>query len=329
MRTCIYCLEDKDESLFQGAEHVILKSFGTFDGQTPTLNCVCDDCNQTLGREVDIAFARDSVEGDLRFSIAGKDAKDYKHLGVRTITKRTVLDHPELEGAHTLLAAGTRLPYPAPQVGILGRDGKRTWYTLDALPHRNDLDTSSIDFDSPRLYLVVGCPSAEAKVAMHEAGWEFVPKGDFVDTSGNSVIHLRQEYVLDGIRGRAVAKAAFNYMAFTQGEEVALSVAFDAARTFIRYGNGKLVNYVQVQREPILGNELGTASRFLGHVLAIRASEEEPGVWVQASFYNQVHYAIRLATNPRALREIKPVGHFFNVPARSVHELALMRIPSD
>ena len=54
---CIYCLEDKQPAEFD-AEHVLNQAFGTYGGDTPTLHCVCQDCNKALGDAVDLPLAR-------------------------------------------------------------------------------------------------------------------------------------------------------------------------------------------------------------------------------------------------------------------------------
>ncbi len=43
-KICIYCRQT-DPDRFRGVEHVIPQGFGRFGSETPTLDCVCDDCN--------------------------------------------------------------------------------------------------------------------------------------------------------------------------------------------------------------------------------------------------------------------------------------------
>ena len=44
------------------------QSFGTFGSDTPTLGCVCDDCNSYFGRELDQLLARETLEGISRYT---------------------------------------------------------------------------------------------------------------------------------------------------------------------------------------------------------------------------------------------------------------------
>lgn len=66
MKICIYCKTINQEK-FKGVEHVMPQSFGTFGSETPKLNCVCDECNNYFGRELDQALARDTLEGITRY----------------------------------------------------------------------------------------------------------------------------------------------------------------------------------------------------------------------------------------------------------------------
>src|ERR1700674_3694666 len=64
---CIYCPQT-DTDRFRGVEHVIPQGFGRFGSETPTLDCVCDDCNAYFGRELDQLLTRDTYEGISRYS---------------------------------------------------------------------------------------------------------------------------------------------------------------------------------------------------------------------------------------------------------------------
>jgi hypothetical protein len=81
MKKCIYCGQT-DQSQFMGVEHLIPQSFGKFGSATPTLDCVCDPCNNFFGRELDQAFARDSWEGITRYKkgLKSRERRSLKRL---------------------------------------------------------------------------------------------------------------------------------------------------------------------------------------------------------------------------------------------------------
>ncbi len=82
-KTCIYCPQT-DRSRFRGVEHVIPQAFGRFGSETPTLDCVCDDCNAYFGRELDQLLARETYEGISRYSRGqfSRDARPQKRVSL-------------------------------------------------------------------------------------------------------------------------------------------------------------------------------------------------------------------------------------------------------
>jgi hypothetical protein len=84
MRTCIYCKRDNSATTFEGVEHVIPEAFGTFGSETPTLDCVCDECNRDFGMTIDIYLARETVEGVVRYrkGISSSEVRPQKHLKI-------------------------------------------------------------------------------------------------------------------------------------------------------------------------------------------------------------------------------------------------------
>lgn len=79
----IYCNQD-DPVKFRGVEHVIPQAFGTFGPDTPTLECVSDDCNSFFGRNLDQYLARETVEGVIRYrrGIFSSEVRPQKHLKI-------------------------------------------------------------------------------------------------------------------------------------------------------------------------------------------------------------------------------------------------------
>jgi HNH endonuclease len=78
-KRCIYCLQERDESVFN-VDHVVPRACGLFEGNL-TLDCVCVDCNSYFGRTIEFTYARDSLEAFLRLIHGTKPARE----GGRTI----------------------------------------------------------------------------------------------------------------------------------------------------------------------------------------------------------------------------------------------------
>ena len=91
---CIYCLEEKTATSFTKTEHVIPQSFGVYRDNFTLNNIVCDTCNQFFGDQLELALARDTIEGIQRFEHSLKDKKDFKPFGKES---RLVIQLPEGE----------------------------------------------------------------------------------------------------------------------------------------------------------------------------------------------------------------------------------------
>lgn len=125
-RKCIYCQRDESAAKFDGVEHVIPQAFGSFSSETPTLKCVCDECNGGFGETLDIYLARETVEGVVRYKngIFSSEVRPQKHLH---ITLDEGKETGQFAGMKVAIdgTAGKLMP-PLAQFQILNRQRGRT-----------------------------------------------------------------------------------------------------------------------------------------------------------------------------------------------------------
>jgi hypothetical protein len=91
---------------------------------------------------------------------------------------------------------------------------------------------------------------------------------------------------IDDIVWRAVAKIAFNYLAYLQGQEFALHPAFDVIRRFIRYGERPDYPLIQVADEAILADEPIEGERRLGNLVTTNIAMDGVSICAQVSLLN-------------------------------------------
>src|SRR5580704_523407 len=77
MSICIYC---QCVGARFAKEHVVPYAFGRFKNNL-TLECVCGKCNAALGKELDLALTRDSVEALQRILYGLKSKSRGRRLG--------------------------------------------------------------------------------------------------------------------------------------------------------------------------------------------------------------------------------------------------------
>src|SRR5579859_2011619 len=148
MRRCIYCLEDKDDGAFN-RDHVIPEAFGMFD-ENLVLSCVCRECNQFFGDGIEMDLGRDSMEGHDRARVGLVEASEFKFLGKRTTT---IMEY-DVDSLPGIGRKGYLIPpkegrefdtAPLPEVGFAPtEDGPYEWFSLDAIPSKEDLRTKGL-----------------------------------------------------------------------------------------------------------------------------------------------------------------------------------------
>jgi len=184
---CIYCLQDKPPSAYTKVEHVIPQAFGLFKNNFTLKDTVCDACNEHFGKTLDIALARDTVEGILRFEHVLKESKDFKSLGKKS---RMIIQLPdgELKGAYAYPEYSEEhkriMVYPCPQIGFL-KGSTRSFFLLNKIPDRETL-LREFNFQHPQAVLYLGCDSKVADQILKERGVniKFGPEMPLMDDIG-------------------------------------------------------------------------------------------------------------------------------------------------
>ena len=244
---CLYCLA-ASSATFVGTEHVVPQAFGLF-GNNPTLNgCVCDACNASLGRDLDLYFARDTPEGLLRFSFGIQDPADYKHVGKRsTMTTRPVTGR--WAGATTWQKEhdGQLMPFVAPQVGFATtREGPFTWFPRDNLPTRAQiLEMFGTSGGSVELIGIGQGDDNSAEIGavkedLRRLGVVFADGPDLRTMERGvqpNVDRIEHAAKLGPLFFRCIAKISVNYIAYVCGPEYLYGAAFDPIRRFISGGS--------------------------------------------------------------------------------------------
>ena len=327
---CIYCLQDKLQRLFLKREHVLPQCLGTFSSNNFVLHeTVCDDCNQYFGDVLELNLGRDTIEGIERYKLGIKPDKQPQHKRLRfkiaegELAGIIVTPKPsEVENIidiEPVLQVGIfddlkgkfdyyddRVPYLIPSVDDLKIQGKNT----------DNLRFDFITKDDAELQSLVGRLKAkgykEIKLESPREWPEHINRRNLTWVAG--------EIRIDRIIYRGLCKIVFNYLAFIQGKDFALSENFNEIRRFIRYDEGNSDNLFFVNQPPILEND----RQFLkfgiketrGHLIVL----EWHGMSLQGrlSLFNLNTYLIRLCKNFDGIWTPIKSGHHFDVESWTV-----------
>ena len=323
---CIYCIEEKPLTSFTKVEHVILQSFGLFANNFTLINIVCDDCNQYFGDCLEIAMARDTLEGASRFKFGLKTPKEFKSLGKQSRIMIKIAEG-ECKGAYAYREysekQGRIVIKPIPQIGFLKKEpAEYEYYLLDQIPHKNDLDKDGFDTKRPRALKALGVDVDTARQVLAEKGIKFEYEGEAGPSENPQEDWLcKVDALIDSTIFRAVAKIAFNYLAFGEGRDFLLDKSFDSSRNFIRHGKKADYPIAIVDNTPILADEPVEGLRRLGHIVTVNWAADRISIVSQVSLFNDATYRVSLATNFSGARRNIRRGHFFNLNSGEILDL--------
>jgi hypothetical protein len=316
MTGCIYCRTKSSAKRFARPEHVIPRAFGKFVSNL-TIFCVCGECNQWFGDNLEVSFTRNSGEAVMRLLLGVKPSSEASDIRGDRIDI-TAGEGAKFSGGRSSFAQhvdGTTLVATfEPQVGFAP--------TPDAEPvlYREADLTSEIvlRYDGQECFVIghteddyqrivrrlseLGC-RAETALWWHP------------DTSLPLVSErVNVDYRLDEGVFRTVGKIAFNYLAYVVGADFCLSTDFDVFRQYVRHGKGNWQSFISISREAALLDDCGTrTTQTRGHLLSVDWPRDVETPTASVMLFNDIHYRVRFASHVRGLwRNIKR-GHHFNI----------------
>lgn len=326
MAECIYCRTQTAEAEFSRPDHVVPKAFGKFKNNF-TVFCVCEDCNQWFGDNLENSFGRNSGEAILRLLFGVKPSGEAHQVGGARV--EMILDEEnELKGARVCFTASEdgRLITRAPvQVGFRPAGAKETsWFLESQLTAENVLPFAG----SPNMtigreeadYIRVEQKLREIGLSREETIW-IRPDEDQILTQTLVCVN----YQLDPDVFRTIAKIGFNYLAYHAGAEFALLPEFDGFRRFVRYGEGEQSDFITMSTKPLLHDEkLFGGKQTRGHLVTVEWHPRKPAPIGSVKLFNDIHYHLRFAKSMGALwREIR-FGHHFDIADMTIDKISVV-----
>lgn len=315
---CIYCREKQPALAYAKAEHVVPQSFGKFRKNLTLRHLVCDACNQFFGDNVELALARDTLEGQSRVDFGVKRAEEFISPGRRSRIRIEIAEG-EFKGAYAFRdyseADNSVTPQPVPQVGFRQRESTEyKYFPLDELPDKTELVELGLDLKHIR---AVGVPLEELGKKLADKDISFRHTGNVRHESASMLCKVQG--TIDYTILRSAAKIAFNYLAYWEGGAFVRQTSFDQIRNFARYGIEAPYPLVRISQQPILADE--GARRRVGHLVTTGWAADEVSIVAQVSLLNLFTYLICLARNYEGERREITRGHFFNVANETILEL--------
>jgi hypothetical protein len=305
----IYCNQE-DQNRFRGVEHVVPKSFGTFGSETPTLDCVCDDCNGFFGRGIDQNLARETLEGVTRYA-RGQYSSEARPQQKLNITLDEGSENGDFAGFKVAVDGTTGKLNMLPQFQIVNlRTGEGEVYLMHQIAGLKLPEESygkpGINGETGTWKCKIMAPTKQQHDALVEAlqsnGIDFKPGKPLTppaaidaDPTDEITVPVIIEAEVDTLHKRAIAKILMNFVARYLGCDEALKPRWDFLRSYVRYGQG-LIKARMTDRPFWTGQESDTL-RFTDDSFNVRVENINGHIIGVMQFYGHKSFEMILVEN--------------------------------
>jgi len=326
--TCIYCKTQKIASDF-GREHVLPEAFGKFKDTLVLHDAVCKECNQYFGNTLDNRLARGSMQGAIRYFRGVKPLKKFKDVDrERVKLSARAPDQANLRQAEFVeTPEGEGLIFTPGITYLSISSNKKQFVSLEALESGEWNKSDDID----RQQLVILSYSnvhilerIQRALANLKLGVEILDTIDETE-AGQRVLVVVDAVMEDIVLYRAIAKIAFNYLAYKMSRDFALQPIFDRTRAFIRQGSEATIWVKKIPQMKISGDR-EEAARRRGHIVAVELAADGTTIEGFVEFFGVMTYKVTLGKFGQLAIPIS-AGHYFDVISKQVIQMDAIRPP--
>jgi len=324
---CIYCKSSKPIDEFD-REHVMPEAFGKFKGALVLRHMVCKECNQSFGNTLDNKLARGSMQGAIRYFRGVKPLRRFRDVDQTRVklSARPPGQFAFRRAEFVVIQEGEGLAFTP---GISYRSvssNKEQFVSLETL-ERGDWKKSD-DIDRQQLVILsysddLVLERIQKALAKLKLGVEILDK--IAETKAKQrVLVMVDAAVEDVLLYRAIAKIAFNYLAYTKGRDFALRSIFDQTRSFIRQASSANTLVRRTSLMNIHGDR-EEAARRRGHVVAVELAADNTTVVGFVEFFGVITYKVTLGMFGQLAIPIS-AGHYFDVVSKKVIQMDAIRL---
>lgn len=329
-RECIYCRVTKPTALFN-VEHVIPKAFGTFGPDTFTLDCVCKECNDYFGKNLEGFFNRGSFEGYERYRKGLKSFTKAHELNNRILFRIDYGKYRQI--AVKLRSSNDSEPHYdlVEQVGLFSKTLQAfEFFPVSELESdlKLDKDKYILGDGGGIIYVPKGKDAMQRMTAvLSKYGIPFTNKTDIPNHLPNGTeVMVDILGKIDRISDRTIAKIAFNYLTKIHGPAFAMNANFNGIRNFIRYDVNPNHKVISVSTIPILAMDSTRWRQTDAHLITAKAQTFGGRIVSSLSLFNNITYGIVFCTSFSGILLPISDGHFFDWRKKKIGQLT--QIPS-
>lgn len=311
---------------------MIPQSFGTFEPKSFILyDAVCQPCNSCFGKTLELALSRDSTEALLRLHYGVKPASEAKELPYQRIELKVGEPGPWF-GATVVLDAdrtGTGIePIPVPQVAFRWKGANDWVFLLEAeLDDPGKVGPYSGSLPGSFEIRVLGPSQSDMGrliEKLRKRDIKFLQQGTLeAPIAEDGRVRVEIAAKVDATIYRAIAKIAFNYVAYQHGTDFVLRSDFDDVRNYIRYGAvPPWKEVVRPTHEPILFDDRLNSRQTFGHLITFGWNLDSKGLLAQVSLFNSLTYRVAICPVYSGIwHSGLQTGHHFDLEDRTITPL--------
>ncbi len=297
---CIYCL--RSDRPFNGREHVIPQSLGTFTPTSLILLEVCDTCNNGFSK-LETFFKEDSVEGFIAAQYQFRNDSSIRFRKDRMKFKNRITGEQRIfDQMFPTLDPETGKAIPAPQIVIEGKNGHCQMIFLkgvrDAKGFADRIKWTGAERSSISIFAHGEDGVGELISELRKRGINYQQSNqELLELNSDGVFDCEFEGRLDQNIMRIIAKIAFNYFAFCT----------------IKSGLGEILYHEDYEsiRDFIRSRSESNPVTVTNHGVAMKGHEDRPHI--------PFHIVRVFESNNRILAEMSLVGHLRYIVNLSVY----------
>lgn len=327
---CIYCL--RQDTSFQGREHVIPQFLGTFPGNSLLLKSVCDGCNSGFSK-LESIFKEDSIEGFIASQYQIRDDSSIRFRKDRMKFRRVSGDQQSVfNSIFPFIEPSTGLTKAISQIVFDGSNGKSIVFLPkgfnDAKRFAKKLNWTGQG--SPRIHIFAKGEEAIVEIIsmLHQRGITYrqIASEQFSSTK-QDFADFEFEARIDITIKRVIAKIAFNYFALSAIEsglqDCLYESNFDTIREMALGKNPS--NIVEVLNEGLCVTGFENRAHIPFHL--IRIFESQNSIWSELSLFGHLRYRVRIGSYQFLTCDGRAfgAGHQFNLLTRTFHREDIAR----
>jgi len=319
---CIYCKATAPEAAFD-REHVLQQGFGHFREALVLHGAVCTVCNGHFSGTIDLALTRDSMEGLERYRWGIKTPEEVERFLYRNLVLRAQ-DMGDFSGAQIRLGPGdSERPFTAEIVpsAVIRKRGSDSFVPFsEAQILSGEWNNETVDHTRGVKLFGPEDATTRMQLALEQQGVTLTYQPLRFKEPNQETTQVEHEFTISLEVKRALAKVAFNYLAYRTDPTYVLAPAFEPIRRFIRYGEEPPLPPVETTNDVPFATPESEEGVPVVHWISLESHRYHRNLLSVITLFSVQRHTVVLAEDFPGPWFDLPVAHLYNPKTLTVSE---------